>query len=197
MVDVTLVYPYTNSGRNNSIFRFPPLGLGYLASYLMKNGFSASIVDATFIGEEAAIRRVKESHPRIIGVYSMFTMKEAALRFARALSDSCDLIVAGGPMPTVEPASYLGHFDVVAVGEGEKTLLDLASGKKLSDILGIVFRERDGRPLRSGDKGGETVRTAARGPIENLDSIPLPSRDLFDNQGYLRYYRKRRHPIYS
>jgi anaerobic magnesium-protoporphyrin IX monomethyl ester cyclase len=194
MVDVTLVYPYINSGHNNSIFRFPPLGLGYLASYLIEHGFSANIVDATFIGEEAAIQRVKESHPRIIGVYSMFTMREAAYRFAEALSGSCELVVAGGPMPTVEPDPYLIHFDVVAVGEGEKTLMDLASGKKLSDIPGIVFRERDGRPLRSGDKGGETVRTAARAPIEDLDSISLPSRDLFDNEGYLRYYRKRRRP---
>src|SRR4030042_1002828 len=128
MVDVTLVYPYTNSGHNNSLFRFPPLGLGYLASYLTKHGFSANIVDATFIGEEIAIRKVKESRPRIIGVYSMFTLREAAYRFARALSGSCELIVAGGPMPAVDPAPYLSHFDVVAVGEGGTTLAMPACG---------------------------------------------------------------------
>lgn len=95
MVDVVLVYPYVNSDSNNSIFRFPPLGLGYLASYIRKNGFSVNIVDATFIGEGAAIQRVKESQPKIIGVYSMFTMKEASIRFARALSGYCEVIVAG------------------------------------------------------------------------------------------------------
>ena len=191
MVDVVLVYPYVNSDSNNSIFRFPPLGLGYLASYLRKNGFTVNIVDATFIGEEAAIQRVKESRPKIIGVSSMFTMKEATFRFARALGGSCELIIAGGPLPTVDPTSYLEHFDLVAVGEGEETLLDLVNGKKLGEIPGIVFREQDGRLLRSFEKGGEIVKTAARAPLENLDSIPLPSRDLFDNEGYLRYYKRR------
>ena len=33
-----------------------------------------------------------------------------------------------------------------------------------------------------------------RTPLENLDSIPLPSRDLFDNEGYIQYYKKSRNP---
>ena len=194
MADVVLVYPYVNSDPNNSIFRFPPLGLGYLASYLRKNGFSVTIVDATFIGEEAAIQRVKESQPKIIGIYSMFTMKEATIRFAQALSGSCEVIVAGGPMSTVDPTSYLEYFDIVAVGEGEETLLDLVNKKKFSEIPGIVFREQYGRLLRSDEKGGKIVKTVARAPLENLDSIPLPSRDLFDNEGYLQYYKRRGSP---
>ncbi len=165
-----------------------------MASYLIKNGFSVNIVDATFIGEDAAIQRVKESRPKIIGVYSMFTLKEATIRFSRALHGSCDLIIAGGPLPTVDPTSYLEYFDIVVVGEGEETLLDIINKKKFGEIPGIVYREQDGRLLRSDEKGGKIEKTAAREPIKNLDSIPPPSRDLFDNELYLQYYRKRGSP---
>ncbi len=38
MTDVVLVYPYSNPPNGNSDFRFPPLGLAYLAAYLRKAG---------------------------------------------------------------------------------------------------------------------------------------------------------------
>lgn len=194
MTDVVLVYPYVDPRRGSSIFRFPPLGLSYIAAYLRERGVSVSIVDATFIGEEAAVARVRTLKPRVLGVYSMFTMREASLGFAKALRRNCDMTVAGGPLPSVEPETFLGDFDVAVVGEGEETMLELAQGKALRDINGIVYREKDGVPLRVGEPGGTNIHTRPRGTIKNLDSLPLPARDLLDNDGYLSYYRRRRRP---
>ena len=194
MTEIVLVYPYIDPPRNKSIFRFPPLGLGYIAANLREAGYQVSIVDATFAGEDATIQLAKSLHPRVIGIYSMFTMREASLRFARALRDDCELLIAGGPLPTVEPETYLPDFDVAAVGEGEETMLEIARGDELSEIDGLVYRERNGNPMRPGEEGGDVIRTPPRRVLKDLDAIPLPARDLFDNQRYISYYKKRGDP---
>jgi anaerobic magnesium-protoporphyrin IX monomethyl ester cyclase len=194
LTEIVLVYPYVDPPRNKSIFRFPPLGLGYIAAHLRDNGHDVAIVDATFTGEGASIEKVKGLHPRVVGIYSMFTMREASLRFARAFRGNCDLLIAGGPLPTVEPEAYINDFDAAAVGEGEQTMLEIAQGRRLGEVNGLVYREKDGKQIRPGEDGGEVVHTSPREVLKNLDSIPLPARDLFDNANYINYYKKRREP---
>jgi len=55
----------------------------------------------------------------------MFSMKNSAIRLAQLLRQECDLLVAGGPLPTLYPDDYLGAFDVVCIGEGEETMHEL------------------------------------------------------------------------
>ena len=49
MAEVTLIYPYFNPPNDKSIFRFPPLGLGYIASYLRAHGKSVEIIERTLL----------------------------------------------------------------------------------------------------------------------------------------------------
>jgi len=79
MAKVTLVYPYFHPSRDDSIFRFPPLGLGYLAASLRKKGIPVELVDCTFLRREEAVERVSRSKPQVIGIYSMFSMKQSSL----------------------------------------------------------------------------------------------------------------------
>ena len=190
MTDAVLVYPYVDLKNNNSIFRFPPLGLGYIASYLQQKGFSVAIVDATFQGQEKAISEVKRLRPRVLGIYSMFTMKQASLNFAKALREHCDLSIAGGPLPSVEPEAFLDSVDVVAVGEGEETMLRIVEGKDLEDVNGIVYHDDRSNASSKERQGGSILYNPAVEPINDLDSIPLPARELFDNRGYISYYRE-------
>ena len=55
----------------------------------------------------------------------MVTMLEDCLWFASHLRDDCQLLVAGGPLPTCDPLPFLEHFDVVVRGEGEQTMQEL------------------------------------------------------------------------
>jgi radical SAM superfamily enzyme YgiQ (UPF0313 family) len=55
----------------------------------------------------------------------MFSMTEKAIDMARLVRDDCELLVAGGPQPTLNPTEFLRYFDVVVIGEGEQTMLDL------------------------------------------------------------------------
>ena len=83
-----------------------------------------------------------------VGIYSMVTMREQSLMFARHLRDSCDLLIAGGPLPSCDPVSFLDDFDVAVVGEGERTICEILraheEGSDLGSIKGIAYRQ-DGR----------------------------------------------------
>lgn len=181
MTTVTLVYPYFHPSNDNSIFRFPPLGLGYIAAHLKNKGISVELVDCTFLSFKDAMERIRNSHPRIIGLQVMFSMKEKALQMVELLRKDCELLVAGGPLPTSNPEEFLQSFDVVGLGEGEETMLDIVqavqNGKPLKQVKGIAYKDL-----------GKTIFTAPRDFINNLDEIPFPAREMFDNQAYKAYY---------
>ena len=58
-VKVALVYPYFHPANDNSIFRFPPLGLGYIAAALKKRGVEVELVDCTFMQFREAVEQDK------------------------------------------------------------------------------------------------------------------------------------------
>lgn len=183
-VKVALIYPYFHPAKDNSIFRFPPLGLGYIAAALKKRGVEVELVDCTFMLFSEAVERIKRAKPQIVGFYSMFSMKKTTLELAHALKDEglggC-LFVVGGPLPSWAPESFLDIFDAVAVGEGEQTMAEIADcvaqGTDLSGVKGLVLKD---------DK--RIVNTGPRGFIEDLNSLAFPTRDLFDNEAYKKYY---------
>ncbi len=183
MTTVTLVYPYFQPKKDNSVFRFPPLGLGYIAAYLRKHDIRVQLVDCTFLSEKEALCKIRNTHSTIIGIQAMFSMKEEANRMADLLRNNCDLLVVGGPLSTTNPGDFLDHFDVAVMGEGEETMLQIArmfeAGLSLSTVDGIAFKDKN-----------SIKNTAPRSFIKDLDAIPFPSRDLFDNQSYKDYYRR-------
>ena len=61
----------------------------------------------------------------MVGIYCMVTMLDECLWFAEQLRAHCQLLVAGGPLPTCDPEPFLEHFDVVVRGEGEQTMQEL------------------------------------------------------------------------
>ncbi len=183
MTKITLVYPYFHPRADTSIFRFPPLGLGYIAAYLKQNGFQAEIVDCTFLSHAEALQRVKRSKPQIIGIQSMYSMKKKTLELAIKLRDDCDLLVTGGALPTSAPEGFLEEFDLAVVGEGEQTMLEVAQTFEgegdFAKVSGLVYKDKT---------SGQIRHTPARQLIADLDKLPPPKRDMFDNQSYQNYY---------
>ena len=181
MTRVTLVYPFFQPIKDNSIFRFPPLGLGYIAASLGKRGVAVNLVDCTFLNMRQAVEKIKRSKSEIVGIYSMFSMKKTSLEIAKQIRGTCSLLVAGGPLPTLDPTDFLDVFDVVAVGEGEETMLELVecveSGRSVLNVKGIAYKEN-----------GLPKFTQQREFVEDLDSLAFPARELFDNGAYKKYY---------
>ncbi len=86
----------------------------------------------------------------------------------RATPDT--LFIAGGFGPTLEPEKFLDKgADAVILGEGEETLLELATrveqGISWSDVRNLVFRN-----------GGMLYRNPLRPVLRNLDDLPLQLR---------------------
>ncbi|MEM7272824.1 MAG: cobalamin-dependent protein [Actinomycetota bacterium] len=163
-----------------------PLGLLYLAAYLRERGHEVSIFDGTFHDDESAFADLLAGGvPDIVGVSALATTRDTALALAAMAADAGAVVVIGGPDPTVAPAPYLADqaVDVVVHHEGEQTLarlLDLHDGgaltvASLAEEPGVAYR-LDGR----------VVVNQPRPPIENLDELPLPARDLIDMDRYLK-----------
>ncbi len=168
-----------------------PLGLLYLAAYVRQQGHTVIIFDGTFEADESSFARALEAEaPHVVGVSMLIPTREMALTLAQMASDFGATVVLGGPEVTKDPCAYLAYpqVDVIVHHEGEQTLaalLDLVDADDLSPAtlaheLGIAFRDSDGRP----------VLRQPRRPIDNLDELPLPARDLIDMDRYLETWRQ-------
>ena len=125
MSRLLLVYPFFRRSLDRSRFRFPPLGIAYLASAARQAGHEVSLLDCTFLSRAEAVRRVSEAGADAIGISCMATMLDDCLALAGAARDHCGLLIAGGPLATCEPQAFLEAFDVVVQGEGEHTLVEV------------------------------------------------------------------------
>ena len=156
----------------------PPTGLCYIAAVLRQHGYAVSIVDAEAlrIGAEEAVRKIAALKPDLIGIACKTLWVVNAHHVAQKLKEKMPNvpIVAGGNHVTALPERSLRDFpafDIVVVGEGEITFLELAvamkAGKDLHKVPGLAFR----------DSGGVAI-TPPRDRILNLDELPVPAFDL-------------------
>ncbi len=162
-----------------------PLGLLYLAGYVRQAGHTVAVFDGTFEPDEATFDDALVEHrPDVVGISALQPSRGAALRLATRAASAGGTVILGGPDPTRDPATYLADpsVDLVVHHEGEETVVALAdrvdAGTMTLDALthepGIAYRQN-----------GQIVITPPRPPIEDLDALPLPARDLIDFDRYL------------
>jgi len=190
MTSVLLIYPFFKPKQDRSVFRFPPLGITYVAASLQEAGHQVHLVDCTFMVRKEALRQALAVKADVVGIYCMVTMLEDSLWFAQNLREHSRLLIAGGPLPTCEPALFLDHFDVVVQGEGEQTVQDLLRAYEqqtdLSQVAGIVMKKGQGF-----SSNGNLVFSPERDFIRDLDQVPFPARHLLPNEDYIHYGRKK------
>jgi len=173
-------------------FIYPPLGILYLAGYAREKmaGLEFKAIDGYQEDFGKIPEMVREFRPDVIGV--SFTTQAATGAYAiieQARKDFPDaFIISGGPHSTLLPGEVLDRSksDVVAVGEGEETFLELLTayrdGGDTKGIAGTVVR----------DGAGGTRFNPVRPLIKDLDDIPFPARDLLDMRRYPGYHYKKR-----
>jgi len=156
----------------------PPTGLCYIAALIRKHGYDVSILDAEalHLGLEATTEAVLQLKPDIVGIACKTLWVVNAHRVAQALKEKMPglLIVAGGNHVTALPERSLKEFpafDMLVIGEGEITFLELLNkinaGEDLYNVPGLAFRHN-----------GEAHIAPARERIRNLDELPFPAYDL-------------------
>jgi anaerobic magnesium-protoporphyrin IX monomethyl ester cyclase len=193
MTSVLLIYPFFRRRLDRSRFRFPPLGVAYVASALRAEGHDVRVLDCTFLSRDEAARMAAAARTDVVGISCMVTMEEDAAWFARHLRGRCRLLVAGGPLPTCDPEAFLEHFDVVVRGEGEKTMCELLaaleSGTDPGAVPGAVWGRETGAPAR-GESWGATPAAAPRPFAGDLDALPFPARELLPNARYVAFGKR-------
>lgn len=177
----------------------PPMGLAYIAAVL-KKAHEVNIVDAPTEGwrnlqqiDETKYQvglsnseiadKVKQWSPDIVVIEIPFSgWIKPAFEVASTVKSINKSIftVLEGQHPSARPKDCLANpsIDFVVIGEPENTIIELANAleKKAPDynaIKGIGFVQ-DGVP----------VITAPRPPLEDLDSLPFPARDLLPMKEY-------------
>ncbi|MEM2850980.1 MAG: radical SAM protein, partial [Candidatus Bathyarchaeia archaeon] len=162
----------------------PPLGLAYLASILEREEHSVRIIDAQALGisQPQIKREIARGQPDIVGVTSTTATIGEALAIVKAAKETCPSVVTvlGGPHVTFLPTETLRdcpYLDVVCIGEGERTILELAQTIKrketLSRVRGIVYRS-----------GDYIIKTSPQPLIDELDTLPFPARHLLPMDKY-------------
>ena len=193
MTSALLIYPYFLPRHDKSIFRFPPLGLGYVAASLRNAGYNVEIMDCTFLNRKRAVEKALRIDSAIVGIYSRITMPEDSMEMAKALRKRCNLLIAGGPLPSCDPVPFTDCFDVVVKGEGEQAILQVLSAylynQDLELIPGITYRRGDDG--QAGKHEGQVILTHQRQLQANLDTFAFPARDLFPNDEYIEYSQRR------
>ncbi|MFC1707448.1 B12-binding domain-containing radical SAM protein [Planctomycetota bacterium] len=164
----------------------PLLGQLYLAASLRAKGIEVGLLDlASLYGPRdvtALARALDEQQPEVLGL-TLFT--ETALPGYDLLHQlgrrDGVCVVAGGPHPTAEPRETLEHgFDLVVLGEGEETLVELVralrDGVKPASVPGLAWL----------DEGG-SLRTSSRRHLPaDLDHLASPASvlDLWERDRY-------------
>lgn len=163
----------------------PPLGLGYLSSYLKK--YIGTPVDVRLFSERddsILLEVISNFKPDLIGISVVTPIYKRAASLCQLIKDETNIpIIAGGVHITAVPESIMtAPFDVGVIGEGEETFLELVqhflkTGEiKDSNIAGIVYKENN-----------SLVRTPPRPLIRDLDVIPPPDRRLFNMEHYIEH----------
>lgn len=180
---ITLIFPPSLYQTKQTM---PPLGIAWIAAVLRENGYpDVSLIDSVInkYTSEDIINILKNNTPDIIGVSFGTQNRFYAFDLIREIKKYFPDIslVAGGPHPTLTADDIMRNIpevDIVIRGEGEYTFLDLV---KTIDKKGDL-RKVDGISFR--DDVRQVINNQPRAPIEDLDSLPLPARDLLPIDKY-------------
>lgn len=196
---VMLINP-SNTMPKDSVRRLAsPLGLLYMGAVLKEAGYDVDVLDSPCEGyyntkidgdyltyglsDEEFVKRVREYDPDIVAVSSMFSahQKNAIHHCDLIKSVNKDIIVVlGGIHPSLAPkeSAINDSVDYVVISEGEfrflKLIKALEEGKEL-DFDGVAYK-----------KDGEAIVNPMTTRIDDLNSLPLPARDLIDMEKYIK-----------
>lgn len=163
-----------------------PLGLLQLAADVkaVEENAEVKVIDmeAEKMNVKSLVNYVSRINPDIVGITLRSTATHnVSLEIAKGIKEQSPhtLLVAGGYHATFVPTQLLkGSFDVVVLGEGDETIMELVKAVEnhddFSKVKGIVYKDGEGK-IR---------KTPPRPLVRNLDDLPMPAFDLVDKSKY-------------
>jgi anaerobic magnesium-protoporphyrin IX monomethyl ester cyclase len=166
--------------RNSS---WPPMNLALLGAIVQSHGHEAFIVDGMpeSLEVDDMVERTLAQNPDIVGLTSYSPFFHVQVELAKALKAAkpdLPIMIGGSHCTIVKEKALLDCFDYVFAGEAETALPEflnrLENGESLEGLKGLYWRDADDTV----HSGGVAV------PLQDFDSLPIPDRELIDNQSY-------------
>ena len=179
---VILLWPKSGLDLGSTVS--PPHALLTVAAPLLKAGYSVRLLDQRVerITEET-LRPLISSDLMAVGLSTMTGTQVwfmlGLAKTIRTLTDGKVPIILGGCHPSVMPEQTLAHplVDIVAIGEGDYTLLDivdaLGAHRSLCHVPGIMYKD-----------GPTPVKTLPR-PMLNVEELLPTPWELVDPEKYI------------
>ena len=161
-----------------------PLGIGYIAAVLEKEGHDVHFLDCQFPwnNDEKILKTIQDKGIEVVGVGSSTPNSYQAYDLIRLVKKNFPDIhtIFGGPhVVAVGPIIFkeCPEVDYIVYGEGELIIKELVKaledGESVEEILGIAYKK------------GDEVKVNPRRPyIEDLDSLPYPAYHLAEMDKY-------------
>lgn len=157
----------------------PLLGLAVLAANLIKFGHETKILDLNLVNDPLLTLKNEIGHykPHYVGITFVTPLFNEMVYIANEIKKySPDIkIIGGGAHASSLPKETLidSYLDIVVIGEGDFTILDIVEGKNLADIPGIAYKYN-----------GEIFINPSRKYIADLDILPFPAWELYNLKQY-------------
>ena len=169
-----LLYRCEDESAGDYFARMTPIGLGYINATLRAAGFDSTIGNLSAKSWAEIRRWLAAEKPDVVGITVYTFNRFVSWKLAKLVKEvvpGC-VVIVGGPHATPLATTILEshpEVDVVALGEGEQTALEFCdavrTGLPFSSVQGVVYRA-----------GSTPTATLPRVPIEDLDTLPHPSR---------------------
>jgi anaerobic magnesium-protoporphyrin IX monomethyl ester cyclase len=196
VADVLLTHSYHlyyDRKQTRKMQPYPPLGTLYAAAMLRSAGLSVALFDTMLNDPEEGFQAaLDECRPRVVVVYEdnfnfltkmcLTRMRKVSYRILEMSQRAGVTVLVNGSDASDHAVDYLRKgFRAVLLGEAESTLLEVvrdllnSDGQGIRQIPGLAFLH---------ERTGETVRTARRALMRDLDLLSFPARDLIDAGQY-------------
>ena len=175
MKKICLVYPecYEVARFGNKRKEFPPFGVMYLTSALEKENYNVKIIATSNDNNSFNFNDFD-----IVGFSISSSLAYPLIKETRenSIFKTNSLIIAGGIHASLYPREVINELncDIVSIGEGEKTIVEIAKATSLDDIFkikGIYYK-----------KDNSIYVTEKRNDINDLDTIDFPARHLLPKE---------------
>lgn len=166
---------------------FPPLGVGYLATPLLKKGHQVKIIDCPPLNytNDDIKKDLELFKPDIIGISSLTASADEAyslIKFLKANFFNVPVIFGGAhvscfPKQIIEAVPMV---DCLCYGEGEETFQKIVESV---EKYGSIRKDIAGTWIR--DEQGEFIKNLPAQPIMNIDELPPPAFGLYHYDIYM------------
>lgn len=157
-----------------SLYDHYAFGLRNIHGLLLKNGFKSNLIffkellwkinEPSETEINLLINKIKELNPTIIGLSVRSPFFNLAIRLTERLKPLNKLIIWGNMHPTIKPDECIKYADIICIGDGELSMLELMRNlkdkKDISNIKNLWIK-----------KENKIIKNPIANLNQNLDSV--------------------------